>query len=203
MPIAPAESINFSVNERRQAHGEGSSIYFYVKQAHAEIPAIVQAREFLTPVASFTTTASTLYARFLGRATGAKPLTTINVVTSGTASNGVTSTVGFATSAIAPAGVGQTLTCQAVGTVVTTGSAGNKASTAIAYTPPAGSYIWQIHHVSTGTTQPTLWALGGEIGEGLLQVKTSQVAAPTVGATFVMTLPTPALTAQVPYTFIS
>jgi hypothetical protein len=207
-----ASTTNLSAADRRAAHAAGYSSYAYKKEVGADLSqplfdadasGIVGAKDSLRTVASFTTTASVVYAQFLGRASGARALNFITLITSGTASSGVTSSVGFAVSSAAPDFTAKSLTFRTSTTIDTTGSAGNKTNaTAINYVPQAGEYVWVYHHVTTGTTQPTVWGIGGELGAGILQVKTSQTTAPTVGSAITFALPSAAVTVQAPAFFI-
>lgn len=194
-----------TAEDRRAFHKAGFSSYAALKEVGAQFPAVNSVDEFLVPVASLTTTASTVYARYLGRATGAHSLNKLTTITSGTPSATVVSTVGFATSAAPANGTAQTLTPVAVTTIATTGSAGNKSNaTNLNFFPPVGSYLWVIYHVSATGTQPTVWGLGGEVGQGFIQTKGSQVAAPVVGvAIATWAIPAAAVTAQAPLLIIS
>lgn len=199
-----------SQEDRRAAHAAGYSTYAFEKQVGAVFqPALVPdesgiigAEVSLRSVASLQTADSTLYARYLGKATGAHSLNYISVITSGTPSSGVTATAGFATSPAAPDFTAKVLTFKTANTITTTGSAGVKTSASVGYAPVAGEHVWCYFHVNAGTTQGTYWSLGGEIGAGILQVKTSQLAAPTVGSSITMALPSAAVTAQSPLTFV-
>lgn len=203
--------VNISTNERRNAHAAGYSIYAFEKQIGASLqPALVPdesgiigAEQSLRSVASLTTAASTVYAQFLGRATGEKALNYVTFITSGTPSSTVVTKVGFAISSGPPAFAAASLTIQTSSTLDTSGTVGNKTNaTAINYQPLAGEYVWVYSHHSTGTTQPTLWGVGGELGAGILQIKSSQVAAPVVGTAYTFALPAAALTVQSPLFFI-
>lgn len=194
---------NITAADRRALHKAGQSSYTGAKALGGENLSPLEPAVFgssLVPVASLTTAASTVYARYLGRATGGRPLDKIAVVTSGSPSVTVVTTVGFAVSSDAPSqGVAQSLTIRTAVALTTTGSAGSKQTASINYQPRAGEHVWVYsHHTATGT-QPTIWAHGGEVGQGVLTTKGSTPTAPAVGATVTsMTLPSAAVTAQAP-----
>ena len=203
-------SYNISATERRNAHAAGYSVYAFQKQSGADLATalvpdesgIIGTEVSLRSVASFTTTPSVMYTQFLGRATGEKALRYITAITSGTVSSGVTTKVGFAVSSGPPAFAGVTLTIRTSTTLDTTGAVGPKTTADIDYHPDMGEYIWVYSQHSTGTTQPTLYGIGGELGAGNVQTKVPVTTAPAVGSTQAMSLIAAALTAQAPLYFI-
>lgn len=213
MPINTPPTLGLTAVDRRNAHAAGEASYVLVKELGTDFTAVYEPDEAgtigltnsLRSVASFTTVASVVYAQYLGRATGGRALNSVTFITSGTVSSGVTTTVGFGVTPTAPNFAALSLTVRGTPQLLdTTGAAGAKTNTtALNYRPATGEHVWVWSHHSTGTTQPTVWGIGGEIGQGALQTKTAQVTAPTVaGSPYVLTLPAAAVTVQAPYFFV-
>lgn len=184
---------NITATDRAAAHAAGYSVYSFVDELGSSILPILSGDlpNFSMPVESFTPTASTITARYLGRATGKHPLNYVRTITN-TPPVTVVSSVGFATSPSFATGVAVTLTCKAVTTISLLGSGGVKVNaTSLNYQPLAGEHVWVFHHVTATGTQPACRGTTGDFGFGFIQVRGSQPTAPVVNGTYAMSLSTP------------
>lgn len=211
--------------EQRRAHRAGTSYGKVVRDISSRLDTAIVPDETgnmgcglsIIPAATSTIAISgTLYAVYLGRATGGKKLDTISIVTTVVGSGTAAGVVGFATSDAGPDFTAKVLTVRAVKSIDTTqpigrvsnltGVAAGAATEAakLAFVPSSGVHIWAFILTTNATTQATQWGLSGDVGAGTIQVLTGQtVAAAVVGKVYTMTQPSASVSAfQMPQLYV-
>lgn len=191
-----------SVAERRRGRIAGSNYGKLFRETSATLPTAILPDETGTlgcgigtrNAISTAQTANTLYAVYLGRATGAKTLNTVSVRTSAVGTGTPSAAVGLGTTDAAPDFTNKTITLQASASIVTTGGGSGRRgnTTALAYTPAAGVHIWALFITNNSLTQASADGLTGDVGVGQIQVLAGQTVAGFVpGAVYSMARPTP------------
>lgn len=184
----------FTAGEARRGHRAGSSYGKLGRDSGARLDLTLVPDESgmygcglgLQPFASTIMISGTVYAVYLGRATGGKPLTSLSLITTVAGTGAAAGAAGFATTAAAPDFTSKAdLTVQAVAAIDTTATAGRITAspvivTGVKYAPAAGTHVWGFVLTTNATTQSTQWALTGEVGSGVIQVATGQTVAQAV-----------------------
>lgn len=193
--------------ERQAAHRAGRSSALNKRDAGAALNVAYSAGEAtllksrLAPAAAALTTANTQYWVYVGRAARNQTFNKVVVPVNAAAVGTVSQAVAIATTPFGPTRAGQSLTVQAVSTAITiVGASADSAvvnSDSLGYTPVATDFLWVGFFGNYGTTQPTLYGLTRDIGNGEVLV----VAAgglPVVGTSYNGTVVAPFLAFSAP-----
>lgn len=197
MPINQNRAV-FSGGDLRHGHHDGLSYASLARGSAARLDTTILPDETgtqgcgfglnaLTPTVMI---ANTVYAVYLGRATG-KPLSFLSVVTTTGGTGAASGAAGFATTAAAPDFTDKIdLTVRAVASIDTTPSNARCTAAPVVvgtnkFTPAVGVQLWAFVITNNATTQATVAALTGDVGAGAIHNVTGQtVAACVVGKVY-------------------
>ena len=222
-----AQRAVFSQSETRRGHRSGSSYGKLFRDSGARLDTAIVPDESGTmgcalSLSSFASTiqiSGTVYAVYLGRATGGKKLDSVSMITTAAGTGAAAGAVGFATTVAGPDFTDKAdLTVRAVAAIDTVAATGRRSNLSgltvgsaaynaalLGFVPATGQHIWAFSITTNASTQATAWALSGEVGAGEIQVVTGQtVAAAVVGKVYTTAVrPAASITAfQAPQFFI-
>lgn len=204
----------------RRAHRSGANYGRVVRDNNARLDVgftpdesgLYGCGQSLLPFAASLMISGTVYFEYIGKMTGNKRFTSVNLVSTVVGSGTISGVGGFATTASAPGFTDKTdLTVQATGTLDTVSAIGRRNAIAFLtdgvtrYNPAAGIHVWAFVLTTNSVSQATVWGFTGDMGAGAIQVATGQtVAACVVGKTYTTAArPSPSTAAfQAPQLFV-